>query len=166
MDGIIEAFHIDLKLLLAQTINFALVFGVLYFFALKPIFSKMGERTNKIEKGIKDAEEMEKQLAKAKEDYNEELSKARKEANQIIDKAGKLADDKRKEMIVLAKKEVDDYMQREKAAINLEKTEMMAEVRREAAELITAALEKILEEKKSSKQDQEIIEKTLEGIKR
>jgi F-type H+-transporting ATPase subunit b len=109
---------------------------------------------------------MEKQLAKAKDDYNEELSKARKEANAIIDKDGKTADEKRKEMIALAKKEVDDYMQQEKAALNLQKTEMISEVKKEAAGLIATALEKILGQKANPKQDQEMIERTLEEIKK
>ena len=79
MDSLIETFHIDTKLLLAQAINFAIVFAVLYFFALKPLMKAMGERTEKIEKSLDDAKKVEEKLAKTEEDYSKELSNAKKD---------------------------------------------------------------------------------------
>ena len=37
MEGLVETFHLDIKLLVAQSINFLVVLAVLYFFALKPL---------------------------------------------------------------------------------------------------------------------------------
>jgi F0F1-type ATP synthase membrane subunit b/b' len=53
MDSIISTFHVDLKLLIAQVINFGIIFFVLYKFAFKPIAKIMQERTNTIEKKLK-----------------------------------------------------------------------------------------------------------------
>ena len=78
MDSLIQTFHIDAKLLAAQAINFAIVFAVLYFFALKPLVKVMQERTKKIEKSVKDAQEVDKRLARAEEDYNIKISEAKK----------------------------------------------------------------------------------------
>ena len=35
MESLISTFHIDFRLFIAQLINFAIVFSVLYFFAFK-----------------------------------------------------------------------------------------------------------------------------------
>ena len=50
MDTIIESFHVDFKLLIAQAINFLIVFLVLYYFVFKPLLKVMKERSEKIEK--------------------------------------------------------------------------------------------------------------------
>ena len=55
MESIISTFHIDWKIIIAQVINFAIVFVVLYIFALKPLSKLMKERSEKIAKGIDDA---------------------------------------------------------------------------------------------------------------
>ena len=48
MDSIISTFHIDWKIIIAQAINFGVVFIVLYIFALKPLSKLMNERAEKI----------------------------------------------------------------------------------------------------------------------
>ncbi len=60
MDSLVETFHLDVKLLIAQVINFAIVFLVLYYFALKPLLNVMNDRSAKIEKSLEDAKEIEK----------------------------------------------------------------------------------------------------------
>ena len=69
MDSIIATFHIDWKIIIAQVLNFGVVFGVLYLFALKPLMKVMRERTEKIEKGIKDAKENAEVLNNTKKEY-------------------------------------------------------------------------------------------------
>ena len=55
MQSIISTFHIDWKIIIAQAVNFAVVFVVLYIFALKPLNKLMSERSDKIKKGMNDA---------------------------------------------------------------------------------------------------------------
>ena len=52
MDSLITTFHIDWKIVIAQVINFGIVFAVLYFFALKPLSKLMKEREDIISKAI------------------------------------------------------------------------------------------------------------------
>ena len=37
MDELVKTFHIDWKLIIAQTVNFTIVLGVLWYFAFKPL---------------------------------------------------------------------------------------------------------------------------------
>jgi len=161
MESLVEVFHIDIKLLIAQIINFGIVFSVLYFFALKPIMAVMQERTKKIEKSLEDAKAIDENLVKTKEDYSKILAEAKKEANTILEKANLQAEEKRKEALVKAKEEIGIIINQEKAKMQADKAETLKEIKKEVADLVVASLEKILEEKITDKKDQELIKKTI-----
>lgn len=161
MESLIETFHIDVKLLIAQAINFAIVFSVLYFFALKPLMKTMGERTKTIEKGLDDAKKIEENLAKAEEDYKLKIGEAKKEASVILVKAAEMAERKKKETINKAKEEIGQIINQEKAKIQAEKGVVMKEIKKEVADLVAASLEKILKEKVDHKKDKEIIREVI-----
>jgi F-type H+-transporting ATPase subunit b len=161
MDSLIETFHIDVKLLIAQVINFAIVFSVLYFFALKPLLKIMQKRTETIEKSLDDAKRIEENLEKTEADYNKRLSEAKKEAGNIMEKANKLSEEKKGEMIKKAKEEIGQIIESEKAKMQTEKAKTLKEIKREVAELVIDSLEKILEEKIDLKKDKELIKKAV-----
>ena len=69
MESIIETFHIDWKIIIAQAINFGVVFVVLYIFALKPLSKLMAERSERISKGIEDAKKSKELLEQATLEY-------------------------------------------------------------------------------------------------
>ena len=71
MDSIISTFHIDWKIIIAQMINFGVVFVVLYIYALKPLGKLMKERGEKIEAGINDAKKSGELLQKTSEEYKQ-----------------------------------------------------------------------------------------------
>jgi len=161
MDTILEAFHVDVKILIAQAINFAIVFAVLYFFVLKPLTKIMNDRTKKIEKSLEDAKSVEANLIKTENDYKEEMAKARREANEILEKANEQAEKKKAEMIVKAREEIGQAINEEKVKIQLEKAKILKEIKSEVADLVTLSLEKVLEEKVDVKTDKELIKKVL-----
>lgn len=161
MEGIIETFHVDVKLLLAQAINFGIVFSVLYFFALKPLMKVMKERTNKIEKSLDDARQIEDKLVQAKEEYNVIVAQAKREANEILEKANKSAEEKKKEIVAKSKEEIGQVINQEKAKMQTEKAQILKDIRKDVSSLIADSLEKILEEKVDAKKDKELIKKVL-----
>ncbi len=52
MESIISTFHIDWKIIIAQAVNFAVVFIVLYIFALKPLSKLMAEEVRKFQREL------------------------------------------------------------------------------------------------------------------
>ncbi|MEA1963342.1 MAG: F0F1 ATP synthase subunit B [Patescibacteria group bacterium] len=161
MENLIETFHIDIKLLIAQVINFAIVFSVLYFFALKPLLKVMCDRTKKIEKSIDDAQKIEEKLSKTDEEYNKAISNAKKKANIIMEKANVMAEKKRQDLIKKAKDEIGQIINKEKEQMQIEKARTLKEIKKETADLVVASLEKILEKKMDSKKDGELIKKMV-----
>jgi len=161
MDSLIETFHIDVKLIIAQMINFAIVFSVLYWFAFKPLSKVMAERTSKIEKGLADAQKVEEKLAETEREFNKALVQAKKQANQILEKAAVDAEAGKQQMTAKAKEEIGAIINREKQKMQAEKRQTLEEIKAEVAGLVAVSVEKILGEKVDSKKDKEIIKKII-----
>jgi F-type H+-transporting ATPase subunit b len=161
MDSLIETFHIDISLLIAQMVNFAIVISVLYFFALKPLMKVMKDRTIAIEKSLEDAKKIDSKLEKTETEYKEVINKAKKEANEILAKTQEQSDKKREEMIQKAKAEIGHVITEEKEKIQQEKMKMLKEVKAEIADLVVDCTEKILEKKLNEKEDKDLIKKII-----
>lgn len=147
MESIVSTFHIDWKIILAQAINFGVVFVVFYLFALKPLTKLMQDRASKIAKGLDDAKANASTLEKTNKEYGETLVKARAEANDIFQKGKKEAEAKKSEMLEQARSEVTTMIESGKKTLETEKVKMVAEAKNELASLATLAAEKIMAEK-------------------
>jgi len=161
MDSLIETFHIDWRLLIAQIFNFAIVFAVLYWFAFKPLAKVMTERTTKIEKGLDDAKKVEKKLSETQAEFNKAMIEAKKQANMMLEKAAVDADARKQEMIVRAKEEIGQIINQEKQKMQTEKTATLKEIKKEVADLVISTVEKVLGEKIDEKKDREMIKRMI-----
>ena len=148
MDSIISTFHIDWKIIIAQAVNFGIVFVVLYIFALKPLNKLMAERAEKIKKGIEDAKTNASVLEKTAKEYEETLAKARIEANKIFQEGKKDGEANKARMIDDAKNEVKGIIENGKKNLEIEKTKMVEDARKDIASLAMLAAEKIMEDKR------------------
>jgi len=161
MEELVKTFHIETNLLLAQFVNFAIVLFVLWKFAYKPILKTLNDRTEKIEKGVKDAENASKKLGEMTEKEKDVLHKARKEAQEIIKKSEGEAKKNAESIILTAKEQNEKMIADAKKMIEQEKTKMFSEVKSEIAGLVVAATEKVIGEKLDSQKDKELIEKAI-----
>ncbi|MEJ0002153.1 MAG: hypothetical protein WDN09_03200 [bacterium] len=76
MDEFISTFHIDWKLMLAQAVNFGLVFVALYLIAAKPLRKLIQDRGQEITTGLENAKQNAEMLANTKKEYDAALQKA------------------------------------------------------------------------------------------
>lgn len=157
MEELVKTFHIEVGMLLAQFANFVIVFFVLYKFAYGPVLKLLNERTKKIEKGLKDAEESHKKLAEISEKEAAVLVEARKKAQEIIKKSEESAVIQAQEIVASAKTQTEKMLEIAKKEIDQEKEKIIAEAKSEVADLIVMATEKIISEKLDSKRDGELI---------
>ncbi len=164
MEGLVETFHLDIKLLVAQSINFLVVLAVLYFFALKPLLGVMTTRTATIEKSLEDSRKIEEKLEQAEKDYNQRLVEAKKEASRLMEETESRAEERKQEIIDTAKEEIGKTINAEKEKMAEEKAKVLKEIRKEMGDLVTVSLEKILEEKMDSEKDKKLIKKVLKEV--
>lgn len=160
MDSFIETFHIDWKILIAQAVNFAIIFAVLYFFALKPLKKVMSERTRTIEKGIDDAKHSAILIASTQKEYEEVIRKARVEAQELFQEGKRDAEVKKEEMMKKAEAEVEAMIASGKKNLESEKAKMIEEAKGEIVSLVVAATEKVL----SDQGDKTITDKSIKKI--
>jgi F-type H+-transporting ATPase subunit b len=161
MDSLISTFHIDLGLFIAQLVNFGIVFSVLYFFAFKPLVKTMAERTEKIDKSLKDADEIENRLALTEKEREDIIIAAKKQANLIVEEANKRGEEKRDEALAKAKEEIGQVINAEREKLVRDKAETLKEIKKEIAELVVMTVEKVLNEKMTSDKDRELIKKMV-----
>lgn len=145
MDSLISTFHIDWKLIVAQMVNFAIVFFVLYKYAIKPLGKLMDERGKTIEKGLSDAKENAAKLAETEQEYAKALAAARKEAGEIVTSAKHEAEAEKARIMESAKAEAATIITTGKAQLEAEKAKMITDAKKELADLVIAATEKVLE---------------------
>ena len=163
MEELIKTFHIDIKLILAQLVNFGIVLFVLKRYAYGPVLKMMQERTDKIEKGMADAESAGTKILEIAEKEKEVLVEARKQAQEIVTKAEEIAKKNKEEIITEAKNQSEKILSDSVKKIEQEKNQMMQEVKGQIAELVIAATGKVIGEKMDSEKDVQLIKSVIEN---
>lgn len=161
MDELIKTFHIEVNLLVAQIVNFTIVLLVLYKFAYKPVLKTLNSRTDKIEKGLSDADTAGKKLEEIMKKEKEVLANAKKEAQEIIKTAEEQAKANATSIVLEARNQNEKLIVSAKKQIEQEKDKMLSEVKGEIANLVILATEKIIGEKLDKEKDKELIEKAI-----
>ncbi|KKQ54062.1 MAG: ATP synthase subunit b [Candidatus Falkowbacteria bacterium GW2011_GWC2_38_22] len=154
-------FHVDVKLLIAQMLNFAIVIAILYFFALKPILAVMRERTEKIEKSLQDAVAIEENMKKTEALCQHEFNEAKKAAALIMSQAGAEAEKKREKMLLRTKEEIGEIINEEKEKMRLEKAQVLKEIKASVTDLVISVTEKVIEKNLDSKDNKELIKSMI-----
>jgi|CXWL01.1.fsa_nt_gi F-type H+-transporting ATPase subunit b len=132
-----ESLGLDWKLLIAQVINFGLLFFVLKKVLYKPLIKSIDDRNKKISDALKNSQEIEKKLTKIEEERIELLGRAKSEAKKEKDDLIGLAISE-KEMIIseaklLAKREVEKGLQ----SIEMAKKEAVKNISNDYLESLT-----------------------------
>ncbi len=161
---LITALGLDVRILLAQLVNFAILVFVLWRFAYKPIFNLLEERRVKISQGIKDSEEASIKLQAAEERHKAIMAESRKEANLIIEEAKNRAEARYQEIVSKAKDDLRSVIADEKEKIEAHKQAAIIEIKKKTVELIAVALEKVLGEKIDAKKDGDLIARVVKDL--
>ncbi len=162
--GLLASLGINPSLFAFQLINFLIVIGIVWFVILKPLTTKMTDRQKMIDDSLDQAEKIKDRLVKSDQEYQVKMDQAKVEANKILEKATSEADATAAALKVKAKKDIEALIDQAKRNLQIERDDMMAGIKKEAADLVVMALEKILIEKNTSTEDKRNIETMLKQI--
>jgi len=165
MQELLNNFGVDWKLLLAQLINFAILFVVLRKFAYKPIVGMLRKRREDIEKGIRCTKEAEENLKSAGEKERQIIEQAKGQALGIVNDSENIANEKKEEVIKETVKKAETIISDAKRAAELEKAKMGEIVYQDAEDLIKIGLEKVLFKMSAKERDKELIEEALKELR-
>ncbi len=146
---------------LFNLINFLIIFFILKKFFFASVTKTINERQLKAKEAVENFERAKTELGMATKKSQEIIDGAKVEANKIVEKASdesKAESERNKEK---AKKEIEMLVTQAKKNIEIDKKEMKEEISKETANLVVAAVEKIIGEKMDQKKDTKIIEETL-----
>ena len=161
MQELISTFHIDWMLMLAQIVNFGLVFLALYFIAAKPLAKLVKDRTKEITDGLENAEIAKTEVANANIKKEEIIKDAKNEAKGILVRSqgdGKKIVQEAKDKAVLEKEEI---IKQAKIEADKEKKNGEDAVRKEASVLVVDGVKKMIEGYVAQGQGDKIIEGIL-----
>ncbi len=117
MGELLSAFGIDYKMLIAQILNFFLIFIIIYKFLAQPLNKIIQERQSKIIEGLKMREESKKLIRKIKKLRTSILEKAYREKEKILSEVEELKKQKLEELM----KDIRDLREKMLAELNKEK---------------------------------------------
>jgi F-type H+-transporting ATPase subunit b len=164
MEELIKTFHIDWKLLIAQLVNFFLVLGVLWKFALKPLQKIMADRSQEIQNSLTQAKEIEQKLKETDQNKIDTLLQAKKDAQAIIDQTNKEAEILREKKVSELRLEMEKIVVQTKTSLANEKEQMIREVKSEVADLVIAVSSKLLEKNIDNESNKKLIASTVEHV--
>ncbi|HRH55783.1 MAG TPA: F0F1 ATP synthase subunit B [Candidatus Paceibacterota bacterium] len=148
MESLLNAFGIDWKLLLAQLVNFGVLFVALTWLLYKPVMKTLDDRRAKIAQGIEDAEIASQKAATADEDAAKVVKGAETEAETIVAGARDLAGTEKARIMKDAEARAAQVAADAEARAAETAAKALRDSEKEVARLAVLAAEKVLREAK------------------
>jgi len=161
MEGL-SSLGINVPTLIAQIINFIILFGLLYLVAYKPIMRMLDERSGKVKESMEQTESIREQAERAEDEAKKRIETASREGQDLVAQAVKTGEEIRQKAQEEAKPEAEDLINRARQEIQRERDEAIGELRNEIADLTIAAAEKVIEQSLDKEAHRKLIDKVLE----
>lgn len=156
------SFHPDIFLI--QWITFALAMAAIWMIYLKPLGKHLRSRREGIAKDLATAEEARAEAARLRAEFDAEKAKMIEENRQQYERVKADAEAFRHDLMAKAKAEVGHLMSDGRKRLEQERLQALREIRAEAAELVVAATEKMIEKSLSSSDQKKLAEKFVKGL--
>ncbi len=160
--GGLASLGINMPVLLAQIINFIILFGLLYLVAYKPIMRMLDERSRKIKESMEQTEHIKQQAEQAEEEAKKRIDAAAKEGQEAVARAVRTGEEVKKEAQEQAKQEAEALIARARSEIQRERDEAIDDLRKEFADITIEAAGKVIDRTLDKKAHREIIKKVLD----
>lgn len=154
-------FQINLFQVVIAAANFVIFLVLMWQFAFKPVSAMLAERKQRIEEGLRDAEQARKDRESAEQERLAALTEARREANDILARAQKVAQETRDADIAATREELERMRVRASDEIEAEKSRALAELRSEVADLALQAAGRVVRETMNDQRQRRLVEEFL-----
>ena len=156
--------QLDPGLFIWTILTFIVLFLVLAKFAWKPLLAALKDREDQIKSALRKADQAKDELDQITLKSEKITNKAREEAKVILSEARASSEKIKQEMVSNATEETDKIRIEAENKIKVEKDKAIDEIKTKIVELTFAVSEKIIKKNISSKENQNLIEESLEGL--
>jgi F-type H+-transporting ATPase subunit b len=158
-------FSINLGLVIWTWVLFLLTLGVLAWKVFPYIAGGLEERHQKIQEAIDEARLSREEAGGLRDEQRELLEAARREAQEFVDKGKETADSLRKEILADARQQQSNMLEEAKREIQVERDQLVEEVRREAVEISIAAAERLLRARLDEEENRRLVREYLSELR-
>ena len=156
-------FELDFTLLF-QIVNFFILLWALYKIGFQPISNMLEKRRLTIQGNLEKAEQEQQMALTLRQEYETHLQNARKEAQDIMNTANRMAEQKRDEILNMARVETDRLRVQTELQIVQAKEKALQEIRQEAISLSMTMAEKILAKELDENRQAELVRDVIGKI--
>ncbi len=156
-----EGLGINLSTLIAQIVNFVILFGLLYLVAYKPIMRMLDERSRRVKESIEQTEDIKQQVTRVEEEAKKRIEEASREGQVMIAKALSDGEEIRRQARDGAGVEAEAIIAKARVEIQRERDEVIDELHKEFAELTIMAAGKIIDRSLDKEAHRQLIDNGL-----
>jgi F-type H+-transporting ATPase subunit b len=165
----LERLGINGGYLLAQIINFLVLFAFLAIVAWRPLIRMLEQRRERIARGLEDARAAEQARANAERDAQKLIEQRRAEAGKLLDEARSRGEEQARAILDEAHRDADAIRSKARQDAEEERNALLGEVRTQVAQLAIAAAERVIGQSIDQGKAQSIIadffSRAPEGVK-
>lgn len=152
-------------IVLAQCLNFIILFLVLRVIAFKPLLGVLEQRKQRIAKGIEDARLAEERLANVDKDYQSKLDQARADGQKTVTEMTANAEKQAAGIVAKANEDVARIKTQAQEDADLERNRALADLRSQVAALSIAAANKLIGDSMDEKRQRVLVDEFFSGVK-
>ena len=147
-----------------KIINFVLIFGIIIYFARKPIKNMLKQRAEMIEKTLKEAQEAKEVAQKALQEAQTRLQTKDKEIQEIISVSKQAGEQERQRLIEDSERLKERIFEQAKVNIEYELKGAKDAIKAEAVEIAMELAEKKIKEKLTKEEQEKLLQEALTKI--
>lgn len=160
--GGLAGLGINLPTLLAQIVNFIILFGLLYLVAYKPIMRILDERSRKVKESMEQTEFIKQQADQAEEEAKKRVEVAREEGQEVVARAVRTGEEVGRRAQQEAKDGAEALIAKARMDIQRERDDAIDELRKQFADLTILAAGKVIDRSLDKETHRQIIDKVME----
>ncbi|OGF47599.1 MAG: ATP synthase F0 subunit B [Candidatus Firestonebacteria bacterium RIFOXYC2_FULL_39_67] len=155
---------VDLPLILINIATFLAGMVLIWFVFLKGFSKKMQDRTDLIKNTIDSAEKQKIDVEKLKAEYEKQLETIEKKFQEKIREATKEGNEIRNDIVLKAREEAKELLEKTKEKLDIEKEKMLKEMRIEVATLGITIAEKVIKQSINKETQDKIVEDIIKEV--
>jgi len=147
-----------------KIINFVLIFGIIIYFARKPIKNMLKQRAEMIEKTLKEAQEAKEVAQKALQEAQTRLQTKDKEIQEILQVSKQAGEQEKARLIEESERLKERIFEQAKVNIEYELKGAKDALKAEAVEIAMELAEKKIKEKLTKEEQEKLLQESLTKI--
>jgi F-type H+-transporting ATPase subunit b len=157
----VEQLGINLNGLIAQLINFLVLYFLLSRFLFPRVTQMLDARAARIRESVERAEQVQRDAERTEQQFQERITEARREGQAIVANANTISQRIQAEAQEKAQREAEAFLVRAREQIQRETQQAQLELRQQVASLAMLAASRVVERSLDERQHVELIERVL-----